>query len=163
MGDGTLTGGCFCGRVRYELPVDAVRFGFASCHCSVCRRTHGAPFVMWLGMGREDAGRFVLADPSAVRGFATSASAEKFFCATCGTHTHLEYRADAGRWAGERHVATATLDERCVAALEVRMAATGKPRYLHIFASDRAACLGDLEEWAAAPRFGGASGMDKLD
>jgi hypothetical protein len=32
-----LTGGCFCGRVRYEARGPA--FNRTSCHCSICRRT----------------------------------------------------------------------------------------------------------------------------
>ena len=35
-----LTGGCFCGRVRYEARGPA--FNRTSCHCSICRRTSGA-------------------------------------------------------------------------------------------------------------------------
>ena len=32
----TLTGGCFCGRVRYQ--VNAPLGGSRSCHCSRCRK-----------------------------------------------------------------------------------------------------------------------------
>ena len=35
-----LQGGCFCGRVRYE--VTGIPFDETICHCSICRRTTGA-------------------------------------------------------------------------------------------------------------------------
>jgi hypothetical protein len=40
-----LTGGCFCGAIRYEArgrPFDETNY-----HCSICRRTTGAPLVTW--------------------------------------------------------------------------------------------------------------------
>ncbi len=43
------------------------------------------------------------------------------------------------------------------------MAVTGKPRYLHVFVSDRLPCLGDLKEWAAAPQYGGKTGLEPIE
>jgi hypothetical protein len=160
--DDALTGGCLCGRVRYRLPLAAVRFGFASCHCSICRRLHGAPFAMWLGIGRDAAAHFAVADPTAATAFAATAEAERHFCRTCGTHTHLVYGDGSPRWRGEVHVATATLDDACVPRLEEHVRRTGKPRHVHVFYSDRAACLGDLDEWAGAAKLGGATGVEPL-
>jgi hypothetical protein len=40
-----LTGGCFCGQVRYTITAPA---GYTHhCHCSNCRRIHGAAFVTY--------------------------------------------------------------------------------------------------------------------
>ncbi len=38
-----VTGGCYCGDLRYELrsPLGLV----ANCHCGFCRRIHGAPYT----------------------------------------------------------------------------------------------------------------------
>ena len=38
----------------------------------------------------------------------------------------------------------------------------GKPRYLHVFASDKSPCLGNFERWAQAPKYGGVSGLEPL-
>ena len=38
-------GGCFCGAVRYRI--DAAPVEVSHCHCGICRRTSGAPFVTW--------------------------------------------------------------------------------------------------------------------
>ena len=42
----TTKGGCFCGTIRYEF--DAEGIPVADCHCTMCRRTSGAPYVTWL-------------------------------------------------------------------------------------------------------------------
>ena len=47
-----LTGGCFCGAVRYEA--GGTPFDETNCHCSICRRTTGAPFVTWFSVRRSD-------------------------------------------------------------------------------------------------------------
>jgi hypothetical protein len=41
-------------------------------------------------------------------------------------------------------------------------AAIGDPRYFHEFYSDKSHCLGDLQLWANAPKYGGASGLEEL-
>jgi len=46
MEDPMKTGGCFCKSVRYELKNNDYKV--VNCHCSMCRRTSGAPFVSWL-------------------------------------------------------------------------------------------------------------------
>lgn len=38
----TIKGGCLCGRVQYEITGPLV--GADHCHCSMCRRQHGAAF-----------------------------------------------------------------------------------------------------------------------
>src|SRR5262249_38242564 len=59
-----LQGGCFCGRIRYE--VAGRPFHETNCHCSICRRTTGAPFVAWFSV-RPSEFRFVEGDPSHFR------------------------------------------------------------------------------------------------
>ena len=45
---GTLTGGCLCGAVAYEVEDD---FGYALiCHCSQCRRATGSAFKPFGGI-----------------------------------------------------------------------------------------------------------------
>jgi hypothetical protein len=43
----TVRAGCLCGAVGVaaELP----SLWMAHCHCSLCRRAHGAAFVTWVG------------------------------------------------------------------------------------------------------------------
>jgi hypothetical protein len=42
-----IGGGCFCGAVRYSIALPP-RW-VAHCHCTMCRRAHGAAFVTWVG------------------------------------------------------------------------------------------------------------------
>jgi len=72
-------GGCLCGAVRYrasETPYDVTH-----CHCVLCRRASGAPFVSWASF-RSAHFSFTIGEP--VR-FASSARAVRTFCNRCGT------------------------------------------------------------------------------
>lgn len=102
MSDTTATGSCFCGAVRFTatLPTKWV----AHCHCSMCRRAHGAAFVTWAGF---DDGRVAVEDPdSRLTWFASSPPARRGFCATCGST--LFFRSE--RWPGELHIVLANFD-----------------------------------------------------
>jgi GNAT superfamily N-acetyltransferase len=76
---GGLEGGCFCGAVRYHIGTPP--FDVAHCHCSICRRTSGAPFVTWLTVG-IGAVTFTAAPPRELR---SSLSGRRTFCSSCGT------------------------------------------------------------------------------
>ena len=80
-----LTGGCFCGFVRYEA--DAHPFHETVCHCASCRRMVGAAEVAWFSVPRA-AFRLTAGAPSR---FASSEGVERSFCPTCGTS--LTYRS----------------------------------------------------------------------
>lgn len=86
-----LAGGCFCGAVRYR--VNAAPSDVAHCHCGMCRRTSGAPFVSWLTVPRS---AFTLSAgaPAELR---SSGPALRRFCAACGTALTFQ-REDAPSW-----------------------------------------------------------------
>ena len=95
-------GTCLCGDVRFDLTYPS-RW-VAHCHCSLCRRAHGAAFVTWIGM--EDT-HVAIDDPhSRLRWYASTPGAERGFCSRCGST--LFFRS--GRWPGELHVAHANLE-----------------------------------------------------
>ncbi|GLU33718.1 GFA family protein [Trinickia caryophylli] len=96
-----LEGGCFCGRIRYELL--AAPFSSLICHCMDCRRIAGAPFVAWLTVKASEL-RVVRGEPKAIT---SSAEVMRTFCGHCGSQ--LTYRH--AKHAGEIDVATGTLDE----------------------------------------------------
>lgn len=74
-----LDGGCFCGAVRYVA--EGEPFHPTICHCADCRRAAGAPCVAWFSVATARL-RFTRGRP---RFFASSAKAERGFCADCGT------------------------------------------------------------------------------
>jgi hypothetical protein len=74
-----LHGGCFCGYVRYEA--SGIPFCETNCHCSICRRSSGAPFVAWFSVQRA-AFLFTAGEPASIR---SSEHATRTFCPRCGT------------------------------------------------------------------------------
>jgi hypothetical protein len=79
-----LTGGCFCGELRYE--VSGTPFHETNCHCTICRRTTGAAFVTWFSVRRAEL-RFTRGEP---RRFQSTTNGTRGFCARCGTQLTFE-------------------------------------------------------------------------
>jgi Glutathione-dependent formaldehyde-activating enzyme len=46
-----ITGGCYCGAIRYE--VAALPLEVTHCHCIDCRRSSGATMVTWASFARD--------------------------------------------------------------------------------------------------------------
>src|SRR5947199_9116033 len=74
-----VTGGCFCGAIRYR--VTAVPRDVAHCHCGICRRTTGPPFVTWATFPAA-AFVFTAGVPAELR---ATPRAVRQLCAACGT------------------------------------------------------------------------------
>ncbi len=76
----SLTGGCQCGAVRYTLagPFREVMH----CHCSMCRKAHGALFASF---GVADPEAFTLDSGDDNLGdYESSPGSHRMFCRTCG-------------------------------------------------------------------------------
>ncbi len=92
-------GSCLCGAVSFaaQLPSKWV----AHCHCTRCRRAHGAAFVTWAGF---PSAAVVIDDAqSALRWHTAETGAQRGFCRHCGSP--MFFRSE--RWRGELHVARA--------------------------------------------------------
>lgn len=77
----SVKGGCLCGQVRYEI---AGRLYNAShCHCSMCRRQHGAAFATYVNFDPKDFKW--TAGESLTRIFEPSADGGWCFCGECGS------------------------------------------------------------------------------
>jgi hypothetical protein len=72
-------GGCFCGKIRYEFEAEDIPV--ADCHCSMCRRTSGAPYVSWLVVKTPDF-RFTQGKAKELK---SSENGRRYFCDDCGT------------------------------------------------------------------------------
>jgi hypothetical protein len=134
-------GACLCGAVCFaiRLPTKWI----AHCHCSMCRRAHGAAFVTWVGV---DAARFeLLQGEDALRRHRSSPAATRSFCGTCGSPLFFE----SARWAGEIHVARAAF-----------AGALDREPQAHAFFSDRVPWISIHD---ALPRRGGSTGTEPLE
>ena len=79
------TGGCLCGAIRYEA--NGKPFHETNCHCSICRRTTGAPFVTWFTVRSTDF-RIVKGQPAWVN---STEKGARSFCSRCGTQLTFEH------------------------------------------------------------------------
>ena len=95
-----LTGGCQCGAVRYRL--DSAPSGATICHCRMCQKAGGAPFMVFAGVGHD---AFVVTHGQ-ISKFVSSEIAERGFCASCGTPLTWE-----GKGADHISFTTGSLDE----------------------------------------------------
>ncbi len=82
------TGGCACGAIRFEVP--GRRMNIGNCHCRMCQRSVGAPFVTWASV-RAERLRLIQGEP---RWWRSSVAAERGFCPACGSS--LFFRAAGG-------------------------------------------------------------------
>jgi hypothetical protein len=80
-----LAGGCQCGAVRYRLMAEPT--GANICHCRMCQKAGGGPFMAFGGVRLDQ----LMWTRGAPKIFASSSIAERGFCAECGTP--LTYRA----------------------------------------------------------------------
>jgi hypothetical protein len=77
----TLNGGCLCGRVRYQVSGRLSRV--SHCHCSMCRKLHGATFGTYATV--EPGGFRWLQGEERVMAYRSSASVGRTFCSDCGS------------------------------------------------------------------------------
>ena len=92
-------GHCLCGTVRFTI--DGVEPEFYACHCNMCLRWCGGPFlsVTATGLNFENTENLVVFD--------SSEWAERGFCRVCGTNIFYHVRETDGY-----DVNTGTFDDR---------------------------------------------------
>jgi hypothetical protein len=99
----SITGGCACGAIRYALRSRPFDTGW--CHCKLCRRTSGAPAVVFTTI---PAGDFELVQGGdALRVWRSTSFGERTFCPICGSllSIRIDYQPDT------IDITAATLDQ----------------------------------------------------
>lgn len=81
----TMTGGCQCGRVRYQAWV--VDDDALLCHCRMCQKATGGVAAALKGFDKADV-RWTATEPD---WYQSSAIAERPFCAACGSPLGFAY------------------------------------------------------------------------
>ncbi|WP_416396979.1 GFA family protein [Allohahella sp. A8] len=98
-----FTGGCLCGSVRYE--VDAIKERIGHCHCTMCRRFHGAAYATF---GEADSAHFRWTEgESLLQAYTADNGTVRRFCSRCGSSLTF---TSASNPEGVVEFAAATLD-----------------------------------------------------
>jgi hypothetical protein len=136
----TVSGSCFCGAVQFEVTLPTLVC--VHCHCSMCRRVHGAAFVTWFTLPKAQC-RVTAGEGELVR-YPSSEHARRSFCGRCGSALFFESSERA--------------DQVDLPLANMHGAIDRAPQ-LHIFFDDRA-------EWVevgdSLPRLGGKTGVEPL-
>ena len=93
---------CLCGQVTFSVASFSDKA--ANCHCTMCRKFHGAAFGTLVGV----AGLQWCSGESLLKEFTADNSTVRIFCSACGSS--LGFR-ESGVPASELEVAIATFDE----------------------------------------------------
>jgi hypothetical protein len=134
----SMSGGCYCGAVRFHV-APPTQF-CAHCHCSMCRRSHGAGYVTWIAVPRSQFR--LLAGEQQLTHFRSSDHGTRSFCATCGSTLFCE----STRHPDRIDIVLANFD----GPIDVQPQA-------HIFFDDRVDWVRVADD---LPRLGGASGLE---
>ncbi len=95
-------GECVCGAVRFE--VSPPSRWCLHCHCTLCRKSHGAPFVTWFGVGKDQLR--ITQGESEIRWRDSSEHGRRAFCSACGTQLFFV----SSRWPGQIDIVRALVD-----------------------------------------------------
>jgi hypothetical protein len=135
-----LTGGCQCGAVRYRL--DAAPMDSNVCHCRMCQKAGGAPFMAFAGIAND---KFVITH-GRIAAFASSDIAERGFCAACGTP--LTYR---GLTSAHTSITIGSLDDPNAVRPASQLGAESR---VHWLAEALALPAATTDEWLASVNHG---------
>lgn len=135
-----ITGSCLCQGIRFRIATFSPHL--THCHCSQCRKFHGAAFASYGTVLRQDllldAGRELL------KVFRPSPRSERSFCGQCGTSLFFRFVKHDDRL----DVALGTLD--CEPDL---------PLEAHIFYHSKPAWSGAFDD--ALPKFAAEHSLGK--
>lgn len=131
----TCAGSCLCGQIKYKIhgPLEQA----LNCHCSMCRKSHGAAFRTRVACRKADF-EYVSGDDLLTR-YESSPGEFRTFCSVCGSNLVTEFDASPD-WLG---FPLGTLDED-----------PGIKPLKHIFVGSKAPwhdITDDLPQWQAMP------------
>jgi hypothetical protein len=81
------SGSCLCGAVRFQVtaPFEEMHH----CHCSMCRRSHGAAFATFARTTRDSL--HLLSVEGQLTRFRSSPAVQRSFCGRCGSSLLFEF------------------------------------------------------------------------
>ena len=81
-----IKGHCECRQISFEA--DSEITDYSHCHCSQCRRMHGAAFATFAGVKR-DSFRYSSGE-DALTMYKSSGNHNRYFCSVCGSNILVE-------------------------------------------------------------------------
>lgn len=141
MESGLVSGACLCGAVRFEVELPTLFCGH--CHCTMCRRAHGAGYVTWFGAPYDRFG--IVAGEGQLTRYQSSDHGTRSFCARCGSSLFCESTQHPGH-----------LD---IVLANMSGAIDRAPEF-HVFFSDRADWVRLPDD--GLPRLGGTTGLEPV-
>ncbi len=82
-----IKGGCQCGKVTYQA--NSAISDLSHCHCSMCRKLHGATFATFAAVAR-DSFRWAAGEDN-LGTYASSEKIDRTFCSNCGSQLVVLY------------------------------------------------------------------------
>jgi hypothetical protein len=135
-----VRGSCFCGAVAFEVTLPTLFC--AHCHCTMCRRVHGAGYVTWIAVPYPQFRMVSGSEHLAVHH--SSEHGRRSFCDVCSSSLFCE----STHQPDQIDIVLANLADKI-----------DRDPQAHYYFSDRA-------EWIAIaddlPRFGGETGTEPL-
>lgn len=135
-----VAGACLCGAVQFAIELPTLFC--AHCHCSMCRRAHGAGFVTWTAVPYEHF--HIVGGADQLVRYRSSDHGTRSFCGTCGSSLFFE--------------STQRTDHIDIVLANLNGPIDRAPQF-HVFYSDHA-------DWVRVgddlPRLGGPTGLDPL-
>jgi hypothetical protein len=119
-----FNGQCLCGAVRFQV-TPPTRWCL-HCHCTLCRKAHGAPFVTWFGIGKDQLN--ITRGESELRWRDSSDHGRRAFCRVCGSQLFFV----SSRWPGQIDVVRALVDGPIDRAPSAHVYVSSKADWLEI-------------------------------
>lgn len=134
------SGSCLCGAIRFTANLPSIVC--AHCHCSMCRRNHGAAFVTWFAVPTAKLAVDSGAD-DLVR-YASSEHGSRSFCRRCGSTLFCD---------------SSHFPDRIDIALGAMLEPIDRAPQVHIFFDSGASWITVVDQ---LPRLGGKTGFEPL-
>lgn len=128
-------GSCLCGELKYEVSAEIQ--SVSHCHCSMCRKAHGAAFATYGSVLRENH-RFV-SGIAQLRSHRSSKLVTRMFCAICGSPMLWQSEGDF-----------ANLSSFPLGSLDVEYRA---PKHRHIHVASKATWYDITDQWPQAHEY----------
>jgi len=90
MSSNSVPGSCFCGVVTFEIDMPTSFCGH--CHCTMCRRPHGASFVTWTAVPPKQFR--ITGGGEKLQIYQSSEHGRRQFCKTCGSQMFCWHDAE---------------------------------------------------------------------